>query len=61
LEGLLDDGRRARLLDIANRWPVHRTLERCSKIQTALVTALEGDVALAPVSAHRNDMQAAAR
>jgi putative redox protein len=60
LEGLLDDGRRARLLDIANRCPVHRTLERGSEIQTALVTALEGNVALAPASAHRKDMQAAA-
>jgi putative redox protein len=35
LEGTLDEEQRARLLDIANECPVHRTL--ASKIQTRLV------------------------
>jgi putative redox protein len=59
LVGMLDDGQRARLLEIAKRCPVHRTLERGAEIQTALVTALEVDAALEPVSAHWTDMQTA--
>ena len=34
LEGDLDDEQRARLLEIADRCPVHRTLERSSEIET---------------------------
>ena len=37
LEGALTDERRARLLDIANRCPVHRTLTSEVNIQTRLV------------------------
>lgn len=33
----LDAGQRARLLEIADRCPVHRTLERSSKVNTSLV------------------------
>ncbi len=36
LHGPLDNDQRARLLDIANRCPVHRTLERGSEIITVL-------------------------
>jgi putative redox protein len=36
LEGRLTEEERARLLEIANRCPVHRTLERSSLIETAL-------------------------
>lgn len=36
LHGALDGERRARLLEIANRCPVHRTLERGSEIITVL-------------------------
>jgi putative redox protein len=35
LEGALDDAQRARLLEIANKCPVHRTLERGVSIATA--------------------------
>ena len=38
LEGDLDAEQRARLLEIADRCPVHRTLERRSHIETRLVT-----------------------
>jgi putative redox protein len=36
LTGPLDDEQRARLLEIANRCPVHRTLESVTDITTAL-------------------------
>lgn len=36
LHGALDDSRRARLLEIASRCPVHRTLERGSEVITVL-------------------------
>ncbi len=34
LEGSLDDAQRARLLEIADRCPVHRTLEARAEIRT---------------------------
>ncbi|SMX42202.1 bifunctional alpha/beta hydrolase/OsmC family protein [Actibacterium lipolyticum] len=37
LEGDLDDAQRARLLEIADRCPVHQTLERSSHVETKLV------------------------
>jgi putative redox protein len=37
LEGDLDADQRARLLEIADRCPVHRTLERRSAIETLLI------------------------
>ncbi|WP_299292606.1 bifunctional alpha/beta hydrolase/OsmC family protein [uncultured Tateyamaria sp.] len=37
LTGTLDDDQRARLLEIADKCPVHRTLERTSKVLTELV------------------------
>jgi putative redox protein len=36
LEGPLEEGQRARLLEIANKCPVHRTLERGVEIATRL-------------------------
>ena len=36
LKGDLDDTQRARLLEIADRCPVHRTLERSNHIKTKL-------------------------
>lgn len=36
LDGPLDDEQRARLLEIADKCPVHRTLERSSRIETVL-------------------------
>lgn len=38
IEGELDDAQRARLLEIADRCPVHRTLEHGAKVETHLVT-----------------------
>jgi putative redox protein len=39
LEGPLDEEQRARLLEIADKCPVHRTLERSSHIETVLAGA----------------------
>ena len=39
LEGDLDDDQRARLLEIADKCPVHRTLERSSHVETVLTEA----------------------
>ena len=38
IEGDLDEDQRARLLEIADRCPVHRTLEHGAKVETHLVT-----------------------
>lgn len=38
LEGDLDDEQRQRLLEIADRCPVHRTLEKGAKVETVLAT-----------------------
>jgi len=40
LEGDLDDEQRARLLEIANKCPVHRTLESGAHVETELVNAV---------------------
>ena len=37
LEGDLDDAQRARLLEIADRCPVHRTLEHGAQVETVLI------------------------
>ena len=37
LEGALDDAQRTRLLEIADKCPVHRTLERDARIETVLL------------------------
>jgi putative redox protein len=60
LEGPLSVAQTARLLDVAKRCPVHRTLERSSEIRTELASGLKGDKAITPVSAHRDAMRAAA-
>ncbi|MEL7541083.1 MAG: OsmC family peroxiredoxin, partial [Pseudomonadota bacterium] len=38
VEGNLDDEQRSRMLEIADRCPVHRTLENGAKVETHLVT-----------------------
>jgi putative redox protein len=38
LEGDLDTDQRKRLLEIADKCPVHRTLEATSRVETTLVT-----------------------
>jgi putative redox protein len=40
LEGNLDDVQRARLLEIADKCPVHQTLERSSRVKTVLKGAV---------------------
>lgn len=60
LEGPLDEAQRAQLLAIAQRCPVHRTLDRGSDVQTTLATA----AAAAPPSSavpslHMRDMETA--
>lgn len=44
LEGDLSEDQRARLQEIADKCPVHRTLERRSHIVTELAAAAEGDM-----------------
>lgn len=55
LKGALDAGQRARLLEIANRCPVHRTLETGSEIITVLSRAEPPALALAG-EGHLHDM-----
>ena len=40
IEGDLDEEARTRILEIADKCPVHRTLEKGSKVETRLVTKL---------------------
>lgn len=42
LKGDLSEDQRARLLEIADKCPVHRTLERSSRVETELVPAARG-------------------
>jgi putative redox protein len=56
LEGDLEPGQRHRLLEIANRCPVHQTLERGSDVITVLAEQpLPGGLDPAPTD-HMNDM-----
>lgn len=59
LEGPLDDAQRARLLEIADKCPVHRTLEGGARVETSL--AVSHDKPVAPTSGddHYHDMDAA--
>ena len=57
LEGPLDDTQRARLLEIANLCPVHKTLDRGSDVRTALRGV--GEPPLGAGSEHMRDMEAA--
>lgn len=52
IDGDLDDTQRARLFGIADRCPVHRTLERGAAIETRLGRHAPADA----VDAHANDM-----
>lgn len=60
LEGALDNAQKAQLLQIAERCPVHRTLDRGSDIRTTLAAvpmAAEPSTAVPPE--HMRDMQEA--
>lgn len=60
LEGPLDDAQRAQLLSIAERCPVHRTLERGSEVRTSLTdTAVTAEPSLAAPPEHMRDAEAA--
>lgn len=59
LEGPLDEAQRARLLQIAERCPVHRTLERGSDIRTAVAAALSAEPSTAVPPQHMRDMEQA--
>jgi putative redox protein len=57
LEGPLDDEQRTRLLEIAGRCPVHRTLDRGADVRTTLTPELAP--AGGPGSEHMRDMEQA--
>ena len=62
IEGVLDEAQRATLLDIANRCPVHLTLERGADVSTVLTPAGEADPgALAETGQHMRHMNEAYR
>lgn len=59
LEGALDEDQRRRLLEIANRCPVHLTLERGAEVITTLANNLPPGPGEAPAGQHTRDMAAA--
>jgi putative redox protein len=60
IEGPLDEAQRAQLLAIAQRCPVHRTLDRGSDVQTTLTTAaVATEPSTAVPSLHMRDMETA--
>jgi len=58
LEGPLDEAQRARLLEIADHCPVHRTLDRGSDVETKLAEARRAPASVIP-SAHMVHMEEA--
>ncbi len=56
LNGPLDHDQRAKLLEIADKCPIHRTLERGSKMETMLVLASTFQDVAATDGAHMRDM-----
>jgi putative redox protein len=56
LEGPLSEEQRARLLAIAEKCPVHQTLDRGADVKTALVAALDEATAAAAPAEHARDM-----
>ncbi len=59
LEGALDEIQRARMVEIAERCPVHRTLDRGSDVRTWLAPVAAQAVAGGPGSEHMRDMEQA--
>ena len=59
LERPLDEAQRQRLLEMADKCPVHRTLDRGSDIRTVLSPVAEAALPLGPGSEHMRDMQEA--
>lgn len=60
VEGPLDDGQRARLLQIAELCPVHRTLDRGSDVMTTIVPVrMDSEPSTAVPPEHMRDMEQA--
>lgn len=59
LEGPLDEDQRTRLLEIAERCPVHKTLDRGSDIRTSLTPLMVQDAPPAGGGEHMRDMEQA--
>jgi putative redox protein len=59
LEGPLDADQKARLMEIAEHCPVHRTLDRGSEVKVALAPSIAAEPSLAVPPEHMRDCQAA--
>ncbi len=59
LAGPLDADQRQRLLEIAERCPVHKTLDRGSDVRTVLTPSMAPDAGQGPGSEHMRDMEQA--
>lgn len=53
----LDDDQRARLLEIADRCPVHRTLDGGAEIVTIVADRIEEGLGAEPIAQHAEDMR----
>lgn len=59
LDGALSEEQRARLLEIAERCPVHQTLDRGADMRTSLQAAIEATPTAAVPAEHARDMDEA--
>lgn len=59
LEGPLDEAQRTKLLEIAERCPVHKTLDRGSDIKTALTPVMADEAPPVAAGEHMRDMEQA--
>ncbi len=59
LEGPLDGDQRQRLLEMAEKCPVHRTLDRGSDVRTRLTPSMLPSAGQGPGSEHMRDMEQA--
>jgi putative redox protein len=59
LEGALDEAQKAKLMQIAEHCPVHRTLDRGSDVTATLASAAPAEPSLAVPPEHMRDCEAA--
>ncbi|HZZ33835.1 MAG TPA: OsmC family protein [Phenylobacterium sp.] len=59
LEGPLDEAQKARLMEIAEHCPVHRTLDRGSDVRATLTASVATEPSLAAPPQHMRDAEAA--
>ncbi|HXA38759.1 MAG TPA: OsmC family protein [Phenylobacterium sp.] len=59
LEGPLDEAQKAKLMEIAEHCPVHRTLDRGSDVRATLTASVTAEPSLAAPPQHMRDAQAA--